>query len=83
VAVIPLLFEAQLQDTVTEVWVVACEPAQQLARLQQRDGLSWEQAQARIASQMPLTEKIKLADVVLDNSGSEAELLAQIDRQRN
>jgi dephospho-CoA kinase len=81
VAVIPLLFEAQLQDTVTEVWVVACEPAQQLARLQQRDGLSWEQAQTRIASQMSLTEKIKLADVVLDNSGNEAELLAQIDRR--
>jgi dephospho-CoA kinase len=80
VAVIPLLFEAQLQDTVTEVWVVACEPAQQLARLQQRDGLSWEQAQARIASQMPLTEKIKLADAVLDNSGTQADLLAQIDR---
>jgi dephospho-CoA kinase len=80
VAVIPLLFEAQLQDTVREVWVVACEPAQQLARLQQRDGLSAQQAQARIASQMPLTEKIKLADAVLDNSGSEAELLAQIDR---
>jgi dephospho-CoA kinase len=81
VAVIPLLFEAQLQDTVTEVWVVACEPAQQMARLQQRDGLSLEQAQARIASQMSLTEKIKLADVVLDNSGKEAELLAQIDRR--
>lgn len=80
VAVIPLLFEAQLQDTVTEVWVVACDPAQQLARLQQRDGLSQEQAQARMDSQMSLTEKIKLADVVLDNSGSQAELFAQIDR---
>lgn len=81
VAVIPLLFEAQLQDTVTEVWVVACEPAQQMARLRQRDGLTLEQAQARIASQMPLTEKIKLADVVLDNSGNETELLTQIDRR--
>jgi dephospho-CoA kinase len=81
VAVIPLLFEAQLQDTVTEVWVVACEPEQQMARLRQRDGLSLEQAQARITSQIPLTEKIKLADAVLDNSGGEAELFAQIDRQ--
>ncbi len=80
VAVIPLLFEAHLQDTVTEVWVVACDPAQQLARLQQRNGLSLEQAQARIASQMSLNEKIKLADIVLDNSSSETELLAQIDR---
>ncbi len=80
VAVIPLLFEAQLQTMVTEVWVVACDLPQQLARLQQRDRLSAEQAQARIVSQMPLPEKIKLADVVLDNSGAEEELLAQVDR---
>jgi dephospho-CoA kinase len=80
VAVIPLLFEAQLQDMVTEVWVVACEPSQQLTRLQERDRLTTSQAQARIASQMPLAAKIKLADAVLDNSGSEKDLLAQIDR---
>ncbi len=80
VAVIPLLFEAQLQDTVTEIWVVACDHHQQLNRLQQRDGLSREQAQARLASQMPLAEKIQLADVVLDNSGEQDVLLQQVDR---
>jgi dephospho-CoA kinase len=80
VAVIPLLFEAQLQDTVTEIWVVACDQKHQLTWLQQRDGLSLEQAQARIASQIPLTEKIKLADAVLDNSSDPATLLQQVDR---
>ncbi len=80
VAVIPLLFEAQLQDIVTEVWVVTCDYQRQLARLQQRDGLSLTQAQARIASQMPLTTKIKLADFVLDNTGEPADLLHQVDR---
>jgi dephospho-CoA kinase len=80
VAVIPLLFETYWQNTVTEVWVVACELQQQLTRLQERDRLTAQQALTRIASQMPLATKIKLADAVLDNSGSEKDLLAQIDK---
>jgi dephospho-CoA kinase len=80
VAVIPLLFETQLQGMVTEVWVVACELKQQITRLQERDRLTAQQALTRIASQMPLATKIKLADAVLDNSGSEEDLLAQIDQ---
>ncbi len=80
VAVIPLLIEAHWQNKVTEVWVVVCSAAQQLARLQQRDQLTTAQVQARIDSQMPLTAKIKLADFVLDNSGSETDLLAQVDQ---
>jgi dephospho-CoA kinase len=80
VAVIPLLFETHWQNTVTEIWVVACELQQQITRLQKRDRLTAQQALTRIASQMPLATKIKLADAVLDNSGSEQDLLAQIDR---
>ena len=77
---IPLLFEAELTDQVTEIWVVACPETQQLARLMQRDRLSLEQAKARIKSQMPLAEKIARADVVLDNSGEVAVLLTKVDR---
>jgi dephospho-CoA kinase len=80
VAVIPLLLEAHLQDLVTEVWVVTCDLHQQLDRLQQRNQLTTAQAQVRINSQMPVAEKIKLADVVLDNSRSVAELFTQIDQ---
>jgi dephospho-CoA kinase len=79
-AIIPLLFEAKLQDTVDEVWVVICDAQQQLQRLQNRNALTLDQAIARINSQMPLTEKVKLADVVLDNSGSLDTLQAQIDQ---
>lgn len=78
VAVIPLLFEANLQQTVSEVWVVTCHPQQQLDRLQTRSQLTREQAQARVKSQMPLAAKVRLADVVLDNSGSTSDLIAQI-----
>ena len=77
---VPLLFEAGLTDQATEIWVVACPEAQQLARLMQRDRLSLEQAKARIISQMPLAEKVARADIVLDNSGEVDALLAKVDR---
>ena len=37
---IPLLFEANLTDTVTEIWVVSCSRDRQISRLQQRNGLT-------------------------------------------
>jgi dephospho-CoA kinase len=80
VAVIPLLFEAQLQNMVTTVWVVSCTAQQQLQRLQKRNQLTASQAQNRIDSQMPLAAKMLLADAVLDNSGTTTNLFAQIDR---
>lgn len=77
---IPLLFEANLTDLVTEIWVVACDRQQQLARLQQRDRLNLAQAQARIDSQLPLSTKIAQADVVLNNNSDRQTLFTQIDR---
>lgn len=80
VLVIPLLFEAQMTDLVTETWVVYCNPVQQLARLMQREGLTLEAAQARISSQMALQEKCDRANLVLDNSFTLEFLLEQVDR---
>ena len=79
VLVIPLLFEAAMTDLVTEIWVVYCNPNQQLARLMQRESLSLEAAQARISSQMPLEEKCDRANLILDNSSSQEFLYNQID----
>jgi dephospho-CoA kinase len=79
VAVVPLLFEAGMIDLVTEIWVVSCSQKQQLNRLMQRNQLTLEQAQARINSQMPLTEKNKKADIVLDNGSTVEKLLQQVD----
>jgi dephospho-CoA kinase len=50
--------------------VVACDRSLQLARLMNRDGLTEKEAIARMTSQMPVEEKIKLADYVIDTSGS-------------
>ncbi len=79
VLVVPLLFEAEMTDLATEIWVVSCSPEQQLRRMIERDRLSLEQAQARINSQLPLAEKVARADVVLDNSSTPEALLKQVD----
>jgi dephospho-CoA kinase len=80
VLVIPLLFEAEMTDLVDEIWVVTCSPQQQLERLQQRNGLTAAQAQARIDAQMLLAQKAAQATVVLDNSSTLKNLQSQIDK---
>lgn len=77
---IPLLFEAKMTDLVSEIWVVTCNYQQQLIRLQQRNNLSEKDAIARINSQMPLAEKEKLADIVIDNNGDLTDLNCQIEK---
>jgi len=52
----------------------------QIARLMERDGLTESQALERIRSQMPLEDKRRLADVVIDNSGSLEETAKQLDQ---
>lgn len=79
VLVIPLLFEAELTELVTEIWVVSCDRSLQIARLQERNGLTSQQAQVRINNQFPLDKKVALADVVLSNNADLPHLYQQID----
>jgi dephospho-CoA kinase len=69
----PLLIEAGATDRVDEVWVVTVRPEVQLERLVLRDGISRDEAQRIIDSQMPLAEKEKQGRVVIDNSGTPEE----------
>ena len=78
VLVIPLLFEASLESLCSEIWLVDCEPEQQLERLMQRDGLSQAAAQARINAQWPLERKRELADRVIDNRQGVVDLQATL-----
>jgi dephospho-CoA kinase len=78
VLVIPLLFEAGLEKLCSEVWLVDCDPDQQLQRLMARDGLNQEEAESRIAAQWPLARKRALADRVLDNRGTRNDLRAAL-----
>ena len=77
---IPLLFEANFTNLVTEIWVVSCDRDTQLSRLQQRNNLTLQQAEKRLHSQLPLAEKIAQADVVIENNSTLAELYQKCDR---
>jgi len=76
---VPLLIEEGLQNMVDKVLLVVASEEVQVERLMKRDHLSREAALKRIRSQMPLSEKIKYAHYVLNNSGSLAEAFRQLD----
>ncbi|CRK84378.1 dephospho-CoA kinase [Neobacillus massiliamazoniensis] len=67
---IPLLFESKLMYMVDKTLLVYVDNAIQLQRLMARNHLSKQEAEARIQSQMPLAEKVGLADEVIHNNGA-------------
>jgi len=77
---IPLLFESNLTTYVHKTIVVYVHKSIQLKRLMKRDCFSKKEAVQRINSQMPMSEKIKMADVVIDNSYTKENTLQQIKR---
>ncbi len=77
---VPLLFEAGWDEMADECWLVYATLEQQLKRLLARNGGTEEAARARIMAQMPLEEKRRRADFVLDNTGRQSRLLKQVRR---
>lgn len=63
-----VLIEAAWQDLCDEVWIVTVKTAVARKRLMERNGLSEEQAQSRIDSQISTRERLQHADVKIDNS---------------
>ncbi len=63
----PLLIETKAHEWVDKVVVVTVDRKTQLKRLMERNGLSRQEAQERIKAQMPLSEKIKYADYLVDS----------------
>ncbi|HOV79898.1 MAG TPA: dephospho-CoA kinase [Bacillota bacterium] len=76
----PLLIEVGLQNDVDEIWVIKVNENDQIERLAQRDGLTPGEARARIAAQLPQSEKLRYASRVIDNSGGPAETEKQVKR---
>lgn len=75
-----LLIENRVHTGLAGVIVVATPPDVQQQRLMARDSLSAEDALARIAAQLPLEDKVKVATWVVENHGSLDELEREIDR---
>jgi len=70
---IPLLIEAGMKEMVDLVLLVCITPEEQIRRVMARDGFSREEAERRLAAQMPIDEKLRSADIVIRNEGSPEE----------
>jgi dephospho-CoA kinase len=74
-----LMIESGFYRSFQKLIVVSCTPQQQIDRLGARNGLSEADARRRIALQMPLEEKVRFGDYVIDNSGTPESTKAQVD----
>ena len=75
---VPLLIEAGYHHKVDVVIVVTIDPEIQISRLMDRDGIDRTEAVHRVGLQMPLDQKARIADYVIDNSGSPDETRQQV-----
>ncbi|WKX98198.1 hypothetical protein Q1695_013685 [Nippostrongylus brasiliensis] len=78
----PLLFETGYQNVLRTIIVVWCDEATQLQRLMLRDKLNEEEALSRIAAQMPIRKKMKMATILIDNNGTKQELQLNVHHYR-
>jgi dephospho-CoA kinase len=76
----PLIVENRIHERLDGLILVVVPRELQLARLMARNALTREEAEARLAAQLPLEEKRKHAQWVIDSSGTVAETRAQVDR---
>lgn len=72
------LVESGFAAECDRVWLVTCEPDQQVGRLMARNRLSRSEAEQRLSAQPPLAKKLEAADLVIDNSGTFAATEAQV-----
>lgn len=79
----PLLLEAGGADKHDAIVVIWCSEKTQLARLKARGYPPYEDAVKLMKSQMPYEEKLKYADFVIDNNGSEEDARGEVDRVYN
>jgi len=76
----PVMIESGNYKNMERMIVVVTDDATQMTRLHGRDGTDHAENRRKIASQMPLAEKAKLADYVIDNSGSRESTAEQVRR---
>ena len=73
-----MLFEAGWEDLGDEVWVNIVDREVAIARAMERDRIPRETIEKRLDSQLSNAERIARADVVIDNNGTLADMLAQL-----
>lgn len=76
----PLLLECGWEKKADTVWLVDIDPEQQIQRAMKRSGMTRQEVVDRINRQMPLEEKRKKADTIIDNSGTLEELYQKVEK---
>jgi dephospho-CoA kinase len=76
----PVMIESGNYRNMDRLVVVATDEATQRARLCGRDGVDEDEAGRKMTSQMPVADKARLADYVIDNAGDRAATEAQVRR---
>ena len=77
---IPLLFEASMDNDFDEIWCVSCSRENQILRLGLK-GFTLEEIEKRNSMQMPLVEKEEYSDFVLNNDKAKIHLQSQIEKR--
>lgn len=75
----PLLAEAGLVDICDSVWVIYADEKVRAERIMKRDGITYEQAEKRIASQKSWEEYKAMGAVIIDNSSDDDNIESQLD----
>lgn len=73
-----LLIEAKWTPLVDDVWVAVSSETEVIARLQQRNNMDEATARSRINSQMPQAERMRHADVIIENNATLEDLSATV-----
>ncbi len=74
IAIIPLLFETHWDAEYDIICCVASDREKQISRMMTTRGYTREEAEARLAAQMPVKEKAEKSNYVIENNGSSEEL---------
>ena len=75
-----ILAEAGWRTLFDRLWVVATRPEIAIARVVASRAMAREEVEQRLAAQMPDAERRRLADVVIENDGTPADLRAEVER---
>ena len=79
-AIIPLLFEAHWDENFDIICCIRSARATQVTRMMETRGYTREEAEARLAAQMPVEEKAAKSHYVIDNNGSAEELKSEVKK---
>jgi len=75
-----LIYEAKMNRLMDKIIVVYIEEYAQIKRLNKRNNLSKDEALQRVKLQIPMKEKIKMADYVIDNNGKLSKTKEQVEK---